>query len=141
MLFSADEVRGKHVFVIGDVHGCYNEMLRLLHHAHILRPGGVPRLRDNMIVIFVGDLINIGPNSTAMIHFVQNTPGVYSIRGNHEDGWLMKNKEWSYTPHGATNDDIAFLESLPYIIKIAAVTLTKNRCPARWRKKFEFFLP
>jgi serine/threonine protein phosphatase 1 len=63
-------------YVISDVHGCFNTLLLLLQKL----PDGVKE-ED---VIFVGDLIDRGPDSRKVIEFVKN--GNYQcLLGNHED--------------------------------------------------------
>ena len=83
-------------YVIGDVHGCYDEMMRLLRKIEE---------RDNdAIIYFVGDFIDRGPKvwevlTWAMEHITPD--GKYrSVRGNHEelalewiDQWLWWYKE------------------------------------------------
>jgi len=48
----------KNILVIGDVHGCFEE-LKLLHKAAVIENGGIPF----RYVILVGDLCNKGPDS------------------------------------------------------------------------------
>ncbi len=61
--------------VIGDVHGCYRELLQLLRAAEV-RPG-----RDR--ILFVGDIINKGPDSRKVWDVMRRVNGE-SILGNHE---------------------------------------------------------
>jgi hypothetical protein len=49
------EIAGRPVFVVGDVHGCYDELCQLLRLA--------ADHRENPYVVFVGDMINKGPKS------------------------------------------------------------------------------
>jgi len=60
--------------VIGDVHGCPRELEKLLLRAD-------PRDRDR--VIFLGDLINRGPDSHAVLKLARDCGG-QSLIGNHE---------------------------------------------------------
>jgi serine/threonine protein phosphatase 1 len=64
--------------VIGDVHGCYLELAQLLREVQVV-PG-----RDR--VIFIGDLINKGPDSGKVWDLFCSVRGE-SIMGNHE--WSM----------------------------------------------------
>ena len=66
-------------FIIGDVHGCFEEFLSLLKKA-----GRQARGRR---LIFVGDLINRGPRSLDMLKWLKKN-GAEAVRGNHEDGFL-----------------------------------------------------
>jgi len=62
--------------VVGDVHGHYDTLLRLLE---AVNPGATDQ------VDFLGDLIDRGPNSRAVVALVMNTPNYRTIRGNHEE--------------------------------------------------------
>jgi serine/threonine protein phosphatase 1 len=61
--------------VIGDVHGCWDELRELLD---VLAPA-----RDDALIA-VGDLVNRGPDSAAVLRFFRDTPGATALRGNHE---------------------------------------------------------
>ncbi len=70
---------GKH-WVIGDVHGCYQPLQQLL--------GVLPK---NDHVVFCGDVINRGPETTSAIKLVWSlvTAGQATwLRGNHEQALL-----------------------------------------------------
>lgn len=56
------EVAGKRIFVVGDVHGCYDQMLKLLNKAGVLTADR-KRVANDSIVIFVGDIVNRGPDN------------------------------------------------------------------------------
>ncbi len=60
--------------LIGDVHGCLDELLEL----H--RTLGIDRTDR---VIYVGDLVAKGPDSLGVLRFVRES-GAQSVRGNHE---------------------------------------------------------
>jgi serine/threonine protein phosphatase 1 len=66
--------------VIGDVHGCYAELCDLLD---VLSP-----TRDDTVVL-LGDLINRGPDSAAVLRYARDTPGVVALQGNHEYEHLL----------------------------------------------------
>lgn len=61
--------------VIGDVHGCATELEELLE---VLKP----KSGDN--VIFAGDLVNRGPNTSAVLRIARSIPGARAVLGNHE---------------------------------------------------------
>lgn len=63
------------VYVVGDVHGCIDELRTLWNR---LDP-----TREEMVV-FVGDLVRKGPESTAVVEFVASQPNAVSVRGNNE---------------------------------------------------------
>lgn len=60
-------------FVIGDVHGCLKELKELLY--------GIDRTTTR--VILVGDLIDRGPDSEAVIEYVRSNQ-IECVLGNHE---------------------------------------------------------
>lgn len=61
--------------VIGDVHGCADELEDLLAK---LDPGPEDEL------IFVGDLLNRGPNSARVLRLARSLPRARAVLGNHE---------------------------------------------------------
>jgi hypothetical protein len=62
------------VIVIGDVHGCTRELEKLLQRV-------APRTGDDCV--FLGDLINRGPDSLGAIDLARSL-GAVSLLGNHE---------------------------------------------------------
>lgn len=62
--------------VIGDIHGCYEELQDLL--------AKVP-LTDDDEIIHIGDLMDRGPYPAEVAEFFMNTPNARSIRGNRDD--------------------------------------------------------
>ena len=84
MLFGMPSLTGKH-WVIGDVHGCYQPLQQLL--------GVLPK---NDHVVFCGDVINRGPETTSAIKLVWSlvTAGQATwLRGNHEQALLQTFQE------------------------------------------------
>ena len=68
-------------FAIGDIHGCYDTMMRLLDQTMLID--------DSAAVICVGDLIDRGDNSAAVLRFIaeHSSPAntrLHSLMGNHE---------------------------------------------------------
>jgi serine/threonine protein phosphatase 1 len=61
--------------VIGDIHGCYDELRELLDRAGI-------GLGDE--VLAVGDLIDRGPDNAEVLAYFRDRPGARSVLGNHE---------------------------------------------------------
>jgi serine/threonine protein phosphatase 1 len=81
-------------FVVGDIHGCHNELRRLL-----LKVSPHPQ-RDTFI--FLGDYIDRGPNSKevldTLIELKKNHNRLITLKGNHEEAFLDfisgKNKDF-----------------------------------------------
>lgn len=65
-------------YVIGDIHGCLPELKQLLDQLNY---------SDSDRLIFVGDLINKGPDSRGVLELVDSL-GAESIKGNKELGFL-----------------------------------------------------
>lgn len=70
-------------FVVGDIHGCIEELDRLLDHLALTR-------QDT--IVFLGDYIDRGPESKAVVHRLlrlrQEGPQCIFLKGNHEDMFL-----------------------------------------------------
>lgn len=61
--------------VIGDIHGCCDELLELLD---TISPN-----RDDQIIA-LGDLVDRGPATEQVLEFFRDRPLARSIMGNHE---------------------------------------------------------
>ena len=136
----------KNVLVIGDVHGCFQE-LQELHQKAVQENEGL----DFEYVIMVGDLCNKGPQSAEAIRFVR-LQNWLSVRGNHDNGALeaalgdkgkQKKKKFKWVLEGESDnssssdgsdnsdsssdkdirvtlsdEDVAWLSELPYSLTI-----------------------
>jgi serine/threonine protein phosphatase 1 len=72
-------------FAIGDIHGDIQHLDRLLSR--------LPPLEPTDTVVFLGDYIDRGPDSAAVVARVRALSAsagckVIALRGNHEDAWL-----------------------------------------------------
>jgi len=63
------------ILVVGDIHGCYVELLALLEKAG---------LGQDDIVIALGDFIDRGSETPQVLNYFQNTPYARAMMGNHE---------------------------------------------------------
>ena len=129
------------IFVIGDVHGCYDELLDL--HEKAVKENDY---KPFDYVILVGDLCNKGPHSAEVIRHVRLSPGWFSVRGNHDDGALaaalgdsnrLKKETYKWVKDASfdgndtdedlnvklCDDDVQWLSELPYTIRILGDTL------------------
>lgn len=81
--------KGRRAYVVGDVHGRLDLLDRLL--AAIEKEVGGDR-RSNASIVFVGDLIDRGPDSSAVVERLRtySSPGItlHFIMGNHEEVML-----------------------------------------------------
>jgi len=72
--------------IIGDVHGCLTELQALIHRL-------APMSDDTLI--FLGDLVDKGPESAAVVGWVRHLSTIYRvvlIEGNHEE----KHRRWRH---------------------------------------------
>lgn len=87
-------------FVIGDLHGCYEDFIRLLGELDF------DTRCDRMFS--VGDLVDRGPKNMECLRLIKE-PWFHSVRGNHEDLmicavldnnqpdlWHLNGGDWSY---------------------------------------------
>lgn len=83
----------RHLYAIGDIHGCNNELVQLLDKLEL----------DSELdqVVFIGDYVDRGLESKAvvetLIEFKKKYPSTVFLRGNHEDMML------SYLGFGGQN--------------------------------------
>lgn len=72
------------LYAIGDLHGCSQELSKLLTH---LRE--IEQLNSKDLVVFIGDYIDRGPDSKGVVdqllEFKKQFPTTVFLKGNHED--------------------------------------------------------
>lgn len=76
---------GERVYAIGDVHGCADELATLLA---MISEDHEARGPANLTVIFLGDLVNRGPDSARAVRLVRDLLASGTgrlIKGNHEE--------------------------------------------------------
>lgn len=114
--------------VIGDVHGCYEELKTLLSD---LEEGGAYN-KDTDKLIFLGDYIDRGKDSRLVIELIRSlqkdNDKVIALMGNHEDMLLDYykgfNNSWLWNGHNETlnsydghreqfEDDMKWMRKLP----------------------------
>ena len=61
--------------VVGDVHGCFDELVELLD---------VVRLRADDLLVSVGDIVDRGPAPGAVVRLFRERPNSVVVMGNHE---------------------------------------------------------
>lgn len=65
----------KRTIVIGDIHGCFDELMKLLE---------IIEYSSDDLIISVGDMVDRGPQSWEVVKFFKSNPNIYSVLGNHE---------------------------------------------------------
>jgi len=116
------------IIVYGDIHGCLDEFKQL-------RKDIEPKKGD--IEISVGDFLNKGPFSLKTLRYL-NKNRILSVMGNNEakiiklyHRYQTKGKSYLSTLRNADrktllelgHEDILYLESLPYFLKIDTLTI------------------
>ncbi|CAI5502448.1 unnamed protein product [Closterium sp. Naga37s-1] len=106
------------IIIVGDVHGCHAELEALMERCE---------RKDGDVVILVGDMVNKGPDSHAVLRMARRM-GAVAVRGNHDDKALAvaaaaaagKSKRWRNTkwPSDLSSTDLDWLLSLPFSIRI-----------------------
>lgn len=122
-ILSTEDIGDRPVFVIGDVHGCLEELSELMEV--------VLKQEPSVIFIFVGDLVNRGPDSVGVVRKLREmAPGsVYAVRGNHDESALREVLRYREDNEYALSDkyqwikeltdaDFSYLMDLPYTIEI-----------------------
>jgi serine/threonine protein phosphatase 1 len=61
--------------VVGDIHGCYKELVELLDKA---------QLTEDDVLISLGDIVDRGVDSLKVYDFLKNRPNTIVLMGNHE---------------------------------------------------------
>ena len=124
----------KNVLIIGDIHGCYDELM-LLYEKAVQANGGVPF----RAIVSVGDLTAKGPRSVEVLRHFQKNSEVndgrwYAVRGNNDDGTLraalndpvrMHQEKYTFVKD-MKDDDVQFMAELPYTITIPAAVLEQD---------------
>ncbi|GFH43677.1 hypothetical protein CTEN210_00150 [Chaetoceros tenuissimus] len=118
------------ILVIGDVHGCLNELKALVKKASNEHNDG----KEFCALILVGDLCNKGPFSAEVIQYVRNQKSWFSVRGNHDNAALMaalgdekrREKEHYQWVKKLSDEDITWMSQLPYTIRIPKHRLNMN---------------
>jgi hypothetical protein len=90
------------------------------------------RIENDPIFVFVGDLVNKGPDSVEVVRAIREMSlscNAFAVRGNHDESALSQHRNFKLDPEyelsdkyqwikGLNDDDIDFLNALPYTISI-----------------------
>lgn len=116
------------VLFVGDVHGCCDELTELLERCV------VDKEKEDILIVFVGDLVNKGPKNVETLRLVRNLGKMaYSVRGNHEEAVLSRltslekgsvelPKKYFWITE-LSCEDRTFLEELPFSISIPSLNV------------------
>jgi diadenosine tetraphosphatase ApaH/serine/threonine PP2A family protein phosphatase len=105
--------------IVGDVHGCVDELQALLRQCGVVRGDRV---------VLAGDLVAKGPDSRGVVQLVREI-GALAVLGNHDDycidvwrkrhqGEARRLRRWLLDR--LDDSDWAFLESLPLFVRLGA---------------------
>jgi serine/threonine protein phosphatase 1 len=120
-----DGSKYRRIFVVGDVHGCLQQLNRALSAQHFQK--------HEDLLVSVGDLIDRGEHSISCLSLIEQH-WFASVRGNHEQmaidalkglnvpRWLKNGGDWFYKLDSAkesiARELIALADTLPHIIEI-----------------------
>lgn len=124
---SYEEFENRDLLIVGDVHGCYDEAMKLMDNVR-------EKHGENFVTIFVGDMVNKGPKNVEMLDFIMNSKDVHCIRGNHEQAVLgtalKKRHGLNIDPRWANSwatklseKQFSFLANLPYTISVPILNI------------------
>lgn len=117
-----DYERTNKVLLIGDVHGCLDELKSLVAKASRTYNKG----KQFASIVLVGDLCNKGPYSAEVVRYVREQPFWYSIRGNHDNAALeaalgdpdrLAKERYAWVKQ-LSDDDVEWMAGLPYTIRV-----------------------
>ena len=96
--------------IIGDIHGCFDELLELLD---------VAAVASDDIVVSVGDLVDRGPDPGAVVRWFRARAGAIVLMGNHERKHVRQTFSYSQEiTRLQLGDDyadhVAWMRGLPY---------------------------
>lgn len=83
----------RYTYVIGDIQGCYEPLMRLLDRLHF------DPTQDHLAC--VGDLVNRGPQSLEVLRFLRQLPHLSLVLGNHDIYLLILG--YGFIPEGTYN--------------------------------------
>ncbi|HEV7558641.1 MAG TPA: metallophosphoesterase family protein [Kofleriaceae bacterium] len=96
--------------IIGDIHGCFDELRELFD---------VAALATDDLVVSVGDLVDRGPDPGSVVAWFRARPGAIVLMGNHERKHVRST--FSYSQEitklqlgDSYADDVAWMRGLPY---------------------------
>jgi protein phosphatase len=120
--------------IIGDVHGCLDELLELLRVLGWQVEGDCPMHPDGRKAVFVGDLVDRGPNSVGVVQLVRRMveAGVaYAVIGNHDEKLIRYLRGRKVQVSHGLERTLQELEAHPEPLRHDCVS-SLRACPATW---------
>lgn len=110
--------------IIGDIHGCYSELLDLCDAA---------ALGADDIVVSVGDLVDRGPDPAGVVRWFRARANAVVLMGNHERKHVREvfsySQEVTRVQMGDDYADaVAWMRDLPYFYETADVRVVHAAC-------------
>jgi protein phosphatase len=141
--------------IIGDVHGCRDELIELLKNLGYsidIEKGIISQTPPNRMLVFVGDLVDRGPDSPGVLRLVMEAVSqgkALCVCGNHDDKlkrklqgkdvWITNGLEVTLAQLGDASPEfiekiISFIDQLPYYLVLDEGRLVI--CHAGIQKKY-----
>ena len=107
--FYKKQARDNIIYVIGDIHGCFNHLFNLLN---VVKPD-----LDRHKLVFVGDYLDRGPESAKVVDFIINLKKKYNpeniicLMGNHERmflNFLQSQEEEFFLLNGGASTAVSY---------------------------------
>ncbi|MCE9577019.1 MAG: metallophosphoesterase [Deltaproteobacteria bacterium] len=103
--------------IIGDIHGCYDELRELLDAAAVA---------SDDVVVSVGDLVDRGPKPREVVDWFRARPGAVVLMGNHERKHVRAvfsySQEVTRLQFGdGYADAVAWMRGLPYYLELPEI--------------------
>ena len=95
--------------IIGDVHGCFDELVDLLRRLGHRVDGKRLEVRPGRQVVFVGDLVDRGPKVAEVLELVMDAAGrgaALVVRGNHDDRLALYLRGWPIRSAGSIDSSL-----------------------------------
>ncbi|KAK6190096.1 hypothetical protein SNE40_002031 [Patella caerulea] len=123
LVLDADVIASRPVFVVGDIHGCCDELQEIVSEAQ--------KEHGDTLFIFVGDMVNKGPKNVEVLDFI-STLKSYAVRGNHDEVVLRELAELKKDPSyelreknkwmtSLRPEHVNYLNNLPYTISLPSL--------------------
>ncbi|KAI8783168.1 bis(5'-nucleosyl)-tetraphosphatase PrpE [asymmetrical]-like [Biomphalaria glabrata] len=129
VVLTDDEIGDRPVLIIGDVHGCFDELNDLISQAQ-------SRINtSDLFIIFVGDMLNKGPKNQEVLTLLRELTAngsASAVKGNHEESLLREyrsmrmnsdyklSKKYQYLSTFSA-EDFQYLQNLPYSLTVPKI--------------------